>query len=215
MNSQLPSIDFSAYHSAIVRIATLREPGWSEPPHLLFASVELITPSRPVPDSMRVDAKGVPQVQRAGSIGIDLAFRRVSMRSEEAVTWYRSLKSAPSLPIPAVDVDRGRHDGTAIQASSFSDEPAWPFLSTPLADPSLFGSGEAQLAGRFSKIHAVAEAAIKKSGIITKEGRISCFLPPGGIQDNTINRLLLMSSSERHLSSVPIAFFIEDCGVSE
>ncbi|WP_377799781.1 DUF4238 domain-containing protein [Bosea eneae] len=74
---------------------------------------------------------------------------------------------------------------------------------------------EAQLAGRFPKIHAGSQAAIKKSGVVTKEGRISCFLPPGGIQDNTINRLLLMSSSERHLSSVPIAFFIEDCGVGE
>ena len=31
----------------------------------------------------------------------------------------------------------------------------------------------------------------------------------GGIQDNTVNRLLLMSSSERHLSDVPMAFFIE------
>lgn len=142
MTSQLPSIDFSAYHSAIVRIATLREPGRSERPHLLFASVELITPSRPVPDSMRVNAKGVPQVHSASSIGIDLAFRRVSMRAAEAVTWYRSLQSAPSLPIPVADADRGRHDGTAIQASSLADEPAWPFLSTPLADPSLFGSGD-------------------------------------------------------------------------
>jgi hypothetical protein len=29
------------------------------------------------------------------------------------------------------------------------------------------------------------------------------------MQDNTVNRLLLMSSSERHLSGVPMAFFIE------
>jgi hypothetical protein len=42
-----------------------------------------------------------------------------------------------------------------------------------------------------------------------KEGRISCVLPPGGMQDNTVNRLLLMSSSERHLSNLPMAFFIE------
>jgi hypothetical protein len=37
---------------------------------------------------------------------------------------------------------------------------------------------------------------------------MSCIFPPGGIQDNTVNRLLLMSSSERHLSNVPMAFFI-------
>ncbi|MFG1179341.1 DUF4238 domain-containing protein [Xanthobacter versatilis] len=71
---------------------------------------------------------------------------------------------------------------------------------------------EAQFAGQFPKIHATAQAAIKKSGVVAKEGRISCVMPPDGIQDNTINRLLLMSSSERHLSSVPMAFFIEDCG---
>ena len=70
---------------------------------------------------------------------------------------------------------------------------------------------EAQFAGRFPKAHAAAQAAIQKSGVVAKEGRISCVLPPGGIQDNTINRLLLMSSSELHLSSVPMAFFIEAC----
>jgi hypothetical protein len=74
---------------------------------------------------------------------------------------------------------------------------------------------EAQLAGRFAKVHAATQAAFKKSGVFAKEGRISCVLPPEGIQDNTINRLLLMSSSERHLSSVPMAFFIEEHGTGE
>ena len=53
------------------------------------------------------------------------------------------------------------------------------------------------------------KADLQKSGVPVKEGRISCVFPPGGIQDNTVNRLLLMSSSERHLSNVPMAFFIE------
>ncbi len=74
---------------------------------------------------------------------------------------------------------------------------------------------EAQLGGRFARVHAAAQAAFKKSGVIAKEGRISCVLPPEGIQDNTINRLLLMSSSERHLSSIPMAFFIEENGTGE
>ncbi|MDE1570329.1 DUF4238 domain-containing protein [Aquabacter sp. P-9] len=74
---------------------------------------------------------------------------------------------------------------------------------------------EAQFVGRFIKIHAAAQSVIKKSGVASKEGRISCVLPPEGIQDNTINRLLLMSSSERHLSSVPIAFFIENFGAGK
>ncbi len=68
---------------------------------------------------------------------------------------------------------------------------------------------EAQLVGRFAREHAAAQARFKKSGLLVKEGRISCVFPPGGIQDNTVNRLLLMSSSERHLSGVPMAFFIE------
>ncbi len=68
---------------------------------------------------------------------------------------------------------------------------------------------EAQLSSRFGKVHAAAQAGFKKSGVSVKEGRISCILPPGGIQDNTVNRLLLMSSSERHTANVPMAFFIE------
>jgi len=68
---------------------------------------------------------------------------------------------------------------------------------------------EAQFVSRFSKAHAGAQADFKKSGRSIRQGRISCAFPPGGIQDNTVNRLLLMSSSERHLSGVPMAFFIE------
>ena len=68
---------------------------------------------------------------------------------------------------------------------------------------------EEQFVGRFAKAHAAAQGDFKKSGVPIKEGRISCVFPPGGIQDNTVNRLLLMSSSESHLSSVPMAFFIE------
>ena len=64
---------------------------------------------------------------------------------------------------------------------------------------------EAQLVSRFAKAHG----GLKKFGAPLKEGRISCIFPQGGIQDNTVNRLLLMSSSERHLSCVPMAFFIE------
>ena len=71
---------------------------------------------------------------------------------------------------------------------------------------------EAQLVSRFAKAHAAAQAGFEKSGVAVKQGRISCVFPPGGIQDNTVNRLLLMSSSERHLSGVPMAFFIEPAG---
>lgn len=68
---------------------------------------------------------------------------------------------------------------------------------------------EAQMVSRFAKVHSAAQDALHKSGVAMKDGRISGVFPPGGIQDNTVNRLLLMSSSERHLSHVPMAFFIE------
>jgi hypothetical protein len=56
---------------------------------------------------------------------------------------------------------------------------------------------EAQLVGRFAKAHLAAQGDLQKSGVPIKHGRISCVFPPGGIQDNTVNRLLLMSSSSR------------------
>jgi Protein of unknown function (DUF4238) len=68
---------------------------------------------------------------------------------------------------------------------------------------------EGHLTARFARAHSPAQAAIRKARIPTREARISCVFPPAGIQDNTVNRLLLMSSSERHLPSVPMAFFIE------
>ena len=68
---------------------------------------------------------------------------------------------------------------------------------------------EAQFVGRFARTHTVAQGDLRRLSGPANEGRISCVLPPGGIQDNTVNRLLLMSSSERHLSNVPMAFFIE------
>jgi hypothetical protein len=68
---------------------------------------------------------------------------------------------------------------------------------------------EAQFVGRFAKAQAAAQRQFKKSGVAVPEGRVSCLFPPSGIQDNTVNRLLLMSNSERHVSSVPMAFFIE------
>jgi hypothetical protein len=68
---------------------------------------------------------------------------------------------------------------------------------------------ERHLTARFARAHSPAQAAIRRACIPANEARISCIFPPGGIQDNTINRLLLMSSSERHLESVPMAFFID------
>ena len=71
---------------------------------------------------------------------------------------------------------------------------------------------EAQLVGRFAKAHSEAQTKLQKLDVRASEGRISCVFPSGGIQDNTVNRLLLMSSSEKHLWNVPMAFFIESAG---
>lgn len=68
---------------------------------------------------------------------------------------------------------------------------------------------EASLKARFVREHAPSQAAVQKARVAVKDGRLACAFPPGGIQDNTVNRLLLMSSSERHLPHVPMAFFLE------
>jgi hypothetical protein len=67
---------------------------------------------------------------------------------------------------------------------------------------------EAHLNARFVRAHEPAQAAIKKARIPIRQSRLSCLFPRGGMQDNTVNRLLLMSSSEWHLPSVPMAFFL-------
>lgn len=68
---------------------------------------------------------------------------------------------------------------------------------------------EAGLASRFAGTHTAAQKVLLKRGDVGNDGRISCVFAPTGIQDNTINRLLLMSSSEHHLPMVPMAFYIQ------
>lgn len=68
---------------------------------------------------------------------------------------------------------------------------------------------EASLAGRITKLHRESQKQLAKVAPSVSLGRIHALFPAGGIQDNTVNRLLLMSSSEHHLPSVPAAFFIE------
>ena len=135
-------LNTESYHSAIVRIATVRDRDADGPSTLVFASIELVTASRPEPDSMPLNGRGMPQVYRVGTAGFDLAFRRVAMGAAEAVDWYRSLGYRPTLPLPRRKGDRGRYDGTPMRTAALSDEPAWPSLTTPLADPSLFGSAD-------------------------------------------------------------------------
>ena len=67
---------------------------------------------------------------------------------------------------------------------------------------------EASLNAEFKRVHASIVPVAKKSGAYLSEARVSCLWPAGGIQDNTVNRLLLMSSSEHHLASAPMALFV-------
>lgn len=71
---------------------------------------------------------------------------------------------------------------------------------------------EAGLAARLAKLHRDSQARLRKKVASFSSGRMHALLPSGGIQDNTVNRLLLMSSSEHHLPSVPMAFYIESVG---
>jgi hypothetical protein len=134
--------------------------------------------------------------------------------------------------------ERASYNGLApfareIESSEFLfpqrvvDIAAYHFEKTFAAYPALFQSvfkyfanlsdgrpkpnWEAQLINRFTKAHTPVQTTMKKARVLTKRARMSCVFPLGGIQDNTVNRLLLMSSSERHQASVPMAFFIDEC----
>jgi hypothetical protein len=68
---------------------------------------------------------------------------------------------------------------------------------------------EAGLNAAFKRVHGSTLPVARKSGAHLLEARASCLWPAGGIQDNTVNRLLLMSSSEHHLASAPMALFVK------
>lgn len=68
---------------------------------------------------------------------------------------------------------------------------------------------EASLASRLARLNRESQARLRKMEKSFVSGRIHGIFPTGGIQDNTVNRLLLMSSSEHHLPAVPMAFLIE------
>ncbi|MET4420171.1 DUF4238 domain-containing protein [Bradyrhizobium sp. RT3a] len=67
---------------------------------------------------------------------------------------------------------------------------------------------EDRLAARFSRLHSTAQTSLGKKMKWPIASQITSAFPSGGIQHNNVNRLLLMSSSEHHLSSVPMAFLI-------
>jgi hypothetical protein len=67
---------------------------------------------------------------------------------------------------------------------------------------------EEGLAARFARAHASAQKMLQKRKEPGNRGKISCLFAPAGIQNNTVNRLLLMSSSDHHMPKVPMAFYM-------
>jgi hypothetical protein len=152
--------------------------------------------------------------QATGScIVTDSAFRWTEIKKAAGkpypglATLARNIESAEfAFPQNAEDVEAFAFDKTFAAYPALTRD-IFKYLAR-LSERGPKPNREAQLISRFAKIHGPAQAAIKKARIPAGEARISCVFPSSGIQDNSVNRLLLMSSSERHLPSVPMAFFI-------
>lgn len=110
-------------------------------------------------------------------------------------------------PDDGLDIARLGHEGTLSAYPKLMGE-VFGYLTRIDARGSK-PNWEASVASRFVREHRQAQALLAKRVLDGSAGRIRCAFPAGGIQDNTVNRLLLMSSSEHHLPSVPMAFFIE------
>lgn len=85
---------------------------------------------------------------------------------------------------------------------------AFAYTASRTAD-SLKPNFEAHLAASFRRQRESMKSIIVSARVPTVAARLTTAFRVGGFQDNSINRLLLMSSSERHLHSVPMATLIE------
>src|SRR5450756_1175990 len=126
---------FTAYEWAIVRLATcMPTSAASNPPLLVFASLEFVHSGRPQPDSTPLDQKGIPP-HIEGTSGLRLYFRRVGMKSSEALSWYREASAGKlTIPVPADPAERGSFDGRPLSGPSVVEEPRWPCLAFPVPD---------------------------------------------------------------------------------
>lgn len=68
---------------------------------------------------------------------------------------------------------------------------------------------ESQLPCRFSAAHAGLQNLIGKTEAPLLTAKVKCIMPIAGLRDNTINRLLLMSSVDHYLDNVPMAFLVQ------
>ncbi len=111
----------------------------SNPPLLVFASIEFVHSARPQPDSAPLSVRGVPPYIQ-GTSGLRVFFRRVGMRANEGLNWYREAsKGTLTVPLPADAAEQGKFDGGPLRAPRLIEEPAWPRLGFPAPDQTLFG----------------------------------------------------------------------------
>jgi hypothetical protein len=68
---------------------------------------------------------------------------------------------------------------------------------------------ESQLPNRVARATRDLRKAVLGTNPEAMPGRTRCLIPGGGIRDNTVDRLLLMTGVERHADNVPMAFIIE------
>jgi hypothetical protein len=134
--------------------------------------------------------------------------RRVRRPGTAAVTLADSINSSTfAFPQIVSDIAKLASDQTFAAYPALMRD-TFKYLSK-LGDRGAKPNYEKHLAARFAQTHARVQSAIKKAHIPVEQARMLCAFPLGGVQDNTVNRLLLMSNSERHLPSVPMAFFIK------
>lgn len=132
--SELISIDLYAmmpidhYKWAVIRLSTLQTKG--TPGRLLFATVTLLSPDRPLPPKM----KGVDSCV-VGKSGSTVFFRRTVLSAQAAIDWYRSLgNGSEKTPVPTRPEDIEKIDGIDIEAYSLNDDPIWPHLGLPMGE---------------------------------------------------------------------------------
>lgn len=100
-----------------------------------------------------------------------------------------------------------------------SDDPAFAGIRSVLQSAYNYTNGrasedlkpnfESQLAARFLRHKKSVDVVLEKGGVSRTKAKLTSMFRLGGFQDNTVNRLLLMSSSQFHLPTVPMATYIE------
>lgn len=67
----------------------------------------------------------------------------------------------------------------------------------------------AQIASRFSAVHAASQNTLRRTPVTLSVGRMHCIAPQCGLTHNNVSRMLITSGVENHLKQVPMAFYME------